>query len=487
MKYNTQKRIRTTSIFFFLVLLPTTWGDFRYLDFNTTQGLTFNGAASTSSCGPGTIHAYDSGEHGINDFVDKMTIESPLIEESTDVVIETTTETFTREEAIMTSRYLGVFPHSDAAGMPPLSAEPILPKNRRKIRRDEYPYNETWGNETLSSKFPYSSESSIDAVNDACLVRLRLTPSRPFQVGSVMRRESIRASQGFEVGFSYQVADQSVSCMLVKDASFSSVSHKACSVRGGDGFAFIIHTDVNESRSIGNGGSALGYAGIKNAIAIEFDTWYNGGIGYLAELRMGRGGSEGAGFRSGTSSGSGITTGGGSVDADRVEDHISIHASFPYKDSEVTQGLDTQLGSARLVTISDSKVHYVKIIYWPYLKEDLVERFSCNSHCLRFLRNDGEGRGLGTLAVYIDDEVNGPSLEHSTPILATPINLDEVLQSAEGQATVGFTGSTGRTAWQSHDILDWYFCEQVGCPQRNQADTIFSVDPREINNTRVGD
>lgn len=478
---------RILSVWFvlFSVLVPSTVGDFRYIDFNTTQGLTFNGAASTSSCGSGNIHGYNSGEHGINDFVDRKTIESPLVEEMTDVVLETTTETFQRDEAITTSRYLGVFPHSDAAGMPPLSAEPLLPKNRRKFRRDFYPYNETWGNETLSPKFPYSSESSIDAINDACLVRLRLTPSRPFQIGSVMRHESIRASQGFEVGFSYQVADQSISCLLVKDIAFSSISHKSCSVRGGDGFAFVVHTDVNESSAIGSGGSALGYAGIKNALVVEFDTWYNGGMGHLAELRLGRGGSEGGGYRSGTSSGSGISTGGGSTDADRVEDHISIHASFPFKDSEVTQGLDTQLGSARLLTISDSKVHNVKIVYWPYLKEDLVERFSCNSHCLRFLRNDGEGRGLGTLAIYIDDAAIQSSTDNLIPILATPINLNEVLQSPEGQATMGFTGSTGRTAWQSHDILNWYVCEQIGCFQEKKGG-IFNVDTLEINNSRIG-
>ena len=71
------------------------------------------------------------------------------------------------------------------------------------------------------------------------------------------------------------------------------------------------------------------------------------------------------------------------------------------------------------------------------------------------------------------------------PILASPINLNEVLQSPEGQATMGFTGSTGRTAWQSHDILNWYVCEQIGCVQENKGG-IFNVDTLEINNSRIG-
>ena len=43
---------------------------------------------------------------------------------------------------------------------------------------------------------------------------------------------------------------------------------------GADGFSFIIHN--NEEAQIGVGGSGLGYAGIANCIAIEFDTWNSG-------------------------------------------------------------------------------------------------------------------------------------------------------------------------------------------------------------------
>lgn len=44
-----------------------------------------------------------------------------------------------------------------------------------------------------------------------------------------------------------------------------------------DGFAFIIHNDtVNGIDAIGQSGGSLGYSGITNALAVEFDTFENG-------------------------------------------------------------------------------------------------------------------------------------------------------------------------------------------------------------------
>ncbi len=41
--------------------------------------------------------------------------------------------------------------------------------------------------------------------------------------------------------------------------------------RGGEGFAFVIHNDNAVAMGVPNSG--MGYQGIRNAIAIEFDTW----------------------------------------------------------------------------------------------------------------------------------------------------------------------------------------------------------------------
>jgi Bacterial lectin len=43
--------------------------------------------------------------------------------------------------------------------------------------------------------------------------------------------------------------------------------------RGGEGFAFVIHND--HAVSLGEPSSGMGFVGIHNAVAVEFDTWYN--------------------------------------------------------------------------------------------------------------------------------------------------------------------------------------------------------------------
>ena len=45
----------------------------------------------------------------------------------------------------------------------------------------------------------------------------------------------------------------------------------ACSRRGGDGLALLLHTAG--PAALGGAGAGLGYAGLANGIALEFDTW----------------------------------------------------------------------------------------------------------------------------------------------------------------------------------------------------------------------
>ena len=63
--------------------------------------------------------------------------------------------------------------------------------------------------------------------------------------------------------------------------------------------------------------------------------------------------------------------------------------------------------------------------------------------------------GLGYLSVYFDDM--------ATPVLVVPMNLKQGFQFAGGKAFPGFTASTGSKSWQTVDIIDWRFCEGVGC------------------------
>jgi hypothetical protein len=44
---------------------------------------------------------------------------------------------------------------------------------------------------------------------------------------------------------------------------------------GADGFAFVLHEDEKGSRALGKKGGGMGYEGLSNALAVEFDTYYN--------------------------------------------------------------------------------------------------------------------------------------------------------------------------------------------------------------------
>lgn len=51
--------------------------------------------------------------------------------------------------------------------------------------------------------------------------------------------------------------------------------YESCATHGGDGFAFVLQRDPNGTAALGAGGRGLGYEGIANSVAVEFDTWFN--------------------------------------------------------------------------------------------------------------------------------------------------------------------------------------------------------------------
>ncbi len=166
---------------------------------------------------------------------------------------------------------------------------------------------------------------------------------------------------------------------------------------------------------------------------VEFDTLYNGGLGSTSNILDSLNGGEG--------------------DADLVTDHISVQASPSWGSISstttgmVTQAADTRLAALRSIDIADGKIHTVRIIYWPYIRYDLVHLFTATPYAAQFLKDNGDGRRIGTFAVYIDN------LKEDEPLIVFPINLNSVLHLLENQAYMGFTGSTGNN-WQKHDILE---------------------------------
>jgi CSLREA domain-containing protein len=90
---------------------------------------------------------------------------------------------------------------------------------------------------------------------------------------------------------------------------------------GADGFAFVIQNHASEA--LGESGGGLGYQGIPNSLAVEFDTWTNGG--------------------------------------DPGTTHVAVHSLGTSPNSAVTG----QLAVATLESIRDGERHHARVVYSP--------------------------------------------------------------------------------------------------------------------------
>ena len=196
-----------------------------------------------------------------------------------------------------------------------------------------------------------------------------------------------------------------------------------CRSRGADGFAFVIQNQAG--LAVGKGGSSMGYGGIRNSIAVEFDTMF------------------------------------GPDQFDPFENHISVHTRG-WRD-ENSAHHTFSLGSTAALTsavpdLTDGD-HTVRIVYDPVFDHTALHSgaFVASPHVTNFLENANFaaggmadwGTGMGTMTIFIDEMLS--------PVAALPLNLDATLSLDSGRAWVGFTAATGANMWQVHDILDWEF------------------------------
>jgi hypothetical protein len=123
------------------------------------------------------------------------------------------------------------------------------------------------------------------------------------QRGAIWATQTQGVIQGFSTTFSFQITRPSKMCRTLKKLTTQNNIYTNCRTEGGDGFAFVIkgmngpsdqayykkpsHKSQqwilnNETlwlEMIGQNGAGLGYSGLENALAIEFDTFSNGDIG----------------------------------------------------------------------------------------------------------------------------------------------------------------------------------------------------------------
>ena len=249
-----------------------------------------------------------------------------------------------------------------------------------------------------------------------CGGALRLTPSFARKSGAAWYPRVMNVREGFDTTFKFRISNPSMVCQTMDDV------YTNCRSRGADGFAFVIQNF--DSLALGKAGMEMGYGGIMNSLAVEFDTFYN------AEFY------------------------------DPFENHVSVNSrGFRYRNS----GNHTyEFGSTTAVPDLSDGEHFARIRYTPTFDEDLL--FSADNafipdapHVVEFLenadwKNGGQGdwsTGMGSLAVYVDDL--------KAPILTVPMNLADTLELQSGRAYVGFTAATGENMWQVHDILEWEF------------------------------
>ncbi|KAJ1447692.1 hypothetical protein M885DRAFT_541852 [Pelagophyceae sp. CCMP2097] len=252
----------------------------------------------------------------------------------------------------------------------------------------------------------------------ACGPTLRLTPSAPRATGAVWYARRLNVREGFESTFVLRASNPSTRC------DFMDGAYTHCRSRGADGFAFVLQEERFDA--LGSGGAGLGYEGISNSMAVEFDTFYN------AEL------------------------------IDSFENHVSIHSNGKSPNSahhSKSFAATTNIPDLSTSAGSDHEHVRIKIVYDPIFDSSFLSSpaWQTTPQTAHFFTNGDFlsggladfGYGIGTLSVYVDD--------FARPVLVTPLNIDALLKLHHGRAYVGFTAATGQATYQTHDLLEWRF------------------------------
>lgn len=113
----------------------------------------------------------------------------------------------------------------------------------------------------------FGEPSSIShPATESCGPAIRLTGSQSQLSGAAWYPRQMNVREGLDTTFQFRISNPSTKCTFMDDA------YTHCRARGGDGFAFVIqnHHEV----ALGKNGMEMGYGGIPNSLAIEFDTRY---------------------------------------------------------------------------------------------------------------------------------------------------------------------------------------------------------------------
>jgi hypothetical protein len=142
--------------------------------------------------------------------------------------------------------------------------------------------------------------------------RLRLTADQDNQTGAAWLSSKQSVQDGFEATFQWQIS-------------------RNVQAEGADGFAFVIQNASD--LALGNGGAGIGYSGIANSLAVEFDTLQNPPEEFGGEL------------------------------GDPNDNHISVQSLGTLPNSANPA---ISLGSTAIIPLlADGNAHNTKVVYVP--------------------------------------------------------------------------------------------------------------------------
>merc|ERR1712070_408530 len=277
-----------------------------------------------------------------------------------------------------------------------------------------------------------------------CSDKLRLNGPYQEQAGYAFHTTPQLVLSGLTTKFQFQIVDRAEKCRYIRNSLQDTRFYEHCQEKGADGFAFVLKGP--NVTTLGSNGRELGYGGIENSFAIEFDTWWNEQI----EPNQGMSG------------------------------HISVHSRGNTSNSA---NHSFSLGSIAVPSMLSSLVKTVVIKYTPgnftleSVNEDVIDNDRTSVMSPGHLMTSQYHRqwfgvrspSVGLLEVFFEN------LE--TPLLSLPVDLSNFMHLPDGYATVGFTSGTAGL-YQAHDILQWFFCEGVTCEgnswMQNSTENSFS-------------
>jgi uncharacterized repeat protein (TIGR01451 family) len=227
---------------------------------------------------------------------------------------------------------------------------------------------------------------------------LRLNPDLQSQAGSAWFNVKQPVATGFTTTFTFQITPSGFPA---------------------DGLAFVIQNappplegpNTGGLNALGQGGGAIGYDGIPNSLAVEFDTYQNAGPGPNNDPNANHVGVQSCG-----------------TNPNSADHHATYNVGESFVSCNLGLNSNLFLPNENYDNLSDGTQHTATVDYIPPAP-------NCPS-C------------LGVLNVSLDGINLFPD--------GIPLNLATLLNLDNGTAWVGFTGATGSYS-EINDILSWTF------------------------------